>query len=153
MIGHAPEDPAQPVLGLAESEAFFQHFAALLEDQNLQAVANRMHLRRRVAQVERPFAYDEGFITRQVALGIHALPANPHAVEQFSRLSLGIEEGDLAARPRSRARLQNVDRKGVLLLFPMAEIEARPQVILPGIEIQPAAPASRECAFGLQAAR
>ena len=74
-------------------------------------------------QVQRTLADDEHCILRGINVRVHTFPTNSHAIEQFSRLPLGIEDGDPSGRLQSRGLGQDVNGEGVLLCFTVSEID------------------------------
>src|SRR5580704_7745097 len=96
MIGHAFENLAEAVFGYAKSEAFFEHFASLFEDDYLETFAYASYIGRGIVEGQCSLADDQGIVLRKIRAGIQGLIANRECVEEVSGLTFGIEEGNVS---------------------------------------------------------
>ena len=68
VVRHALEDPAQPVLGNAETEALLEHIPGLLEDDDLHTLAHARDVRSRPVECQGALADDKHIVGAQLCV-------------------------------------------------------------------------------------
>src|SRR5438477_9508798 len=96
MIWHAGKEIAQSVFGRPETEALFQHFGSLLEQDNLQAVTHAYDVGPGAVHGQRGLADDERVEAGKIGGGIDALAGDARALEQGCGFALRVEERDFS---------------------------------------------------------
>ena len=119
------KDIPQPVFDDAETEAFFQHFGGLFEDDDLQPVADARDIRRWSVERQCRPAHDERVVRRQIGAGVNRLAGDARPFEPSAGFALGVEERYSSARLYRLRRRQDLDGKGIGLRFAGAEFDRR----------------------------
>ena len=98
VIGHPLEDLPQAVGGDAEAEPLLQDLGSLLEQENLEAVANAGDVGSRAVERQGLLADDEEVELGEVGRCVHLRATDSHGVEQSACLALADRTGRSSAR-------------------------------------------------------
>ena len=133
VIGDSLEELAESVFGDAESQAVFQDFSGLLEEDYFEAFADSGDVGGGVVEVLGLFAYYQEVIGGEVGCGGDGLIGDTQGVQQLRCLSFRVEECRLREQPKGCCTwVHDFNWEGVGLGFSRGEVEDGFQVVLTG---------------------
>ena len=132
MIGHTREDLSQAVFVHAKAEALLHRRFGLLEDDDLESVADPADVRQRARWPSaRPLPTMRVSYAVRFAAASTVWTRTPSPWSSAAVSPLGIEEGDLRGGGRRARARQHIERKPVLLVFPGPEFCGEANLVMP----------------------